>query len=110
KTAELEYPSANTPFFPIEPAAPQVHHLTRFRALALFGRRPHQRVDSHVMMRSSTLVALPVAELLLATLYGPCAGAAQAYRRRDHEMGQGDLGSQHQAVVRPMRRIFHKSR
>src|SRR5215831_20146451 len=26
-------------------------------------------------MRSSTLVALPVAELLLATLYGPCAGA-----------------------------------
>jgi hypothetical protein len=27
-------------------------------------------------------------------------------------MGQGDLGSQHQAVVRPMcsRRIFHKSR
>jgi hypothetical protein len=26
-------------------------------------------------MRSSTLVALPVAELLLATLYGHCAGA-----------------------------------
>ena len=32
-----------------EPAAPSVHFRPRFRALALFGRRPHQRVNSLVM-------------------------------------------------------------
>jgi hypothetical protein len=31
--------------FPIEPAAPPVPHPPRFRALALFGRRPPERVD-----------------------------------------------------------------
>src|SRR5262249_8118506 len=46
----------------------------------------------------------------------PCCRArppiSPSYRRRDHEMGQGDLGSQHQAIVRPMRSrpIFQKSR
>jgi hypothetical protein len=31
--------------FPIAPVAPPVPHTPRFRALALFGRRPPQRVD-----------------------------------------------------------------
>jgi hypothetical protein len=31
--------------FPIAPAAPSVPHTPRFRALALFGRRPSERVD-----------------------------------------------------------------
>jgi hypothetical protein len=34
---------------PIEPAAPPAPHFPRFRALALFGRRPHQRVDGLVI-------------------------------------------------------------
>ena len=37
------------------PAAPPVPHLPRFRALALFGRRPPQRVDSIVMPASKNL-------------------------------------------------------
>src|ERR1700686_3544399 len=52
---------ANTPFeklpgtqityrskISIAPAAPSVPHFPRFRALALFGRRPQERVDSVV--------------------------------------------------------------
>src|SRR6266478_4586183 len=38
------------------PAAPPVPHFPRFRALALFGRRPPQRVDSLVMPASENLV------------------------------------------------------
>src|SRR6516225_9520526 len=34
---------------PIAPAAPPVPHPPRFRALALFGRRPHQRVEEPVI-------------------------------------------------------------
>ena len=41
--------------FPIEPAAPSVHFPPRFRALALFGRRPHQRVNSLVMPATENL-------------------------------------------------------
>src|SRR5258707_6434101 len=37
------------------PAAPPVPHFPRFRALALFGRRPPQRVDSIVMPASENL-------------------------------------------------------
>jgi hypothetical protein len=37
---------------PIAPAALSVPHTPRFRALALFGRRPPQRVDSIVMPAS----------------------------------------------------------
>src|SRR6266566_2377362 len=37
------------------PAAPPVPHFPRFRALALFGRRPPQRVDSLVMPASENL-------------------------------------------------------
>ena len=40
---------------PIALAAPQAHHLTRFRALALFGRRPYHRVDSHHMPATEKL-------------------------------------------------------
>src|SRR6476619_7752 len=39
----------------IAPAAPPVPHFPRFRALALFGRRPPQRVDSIVMPASENL-------------------------------------------------------
>src|SRR5260221_14780288 len=59
---------ANTPFekFPgtqityrskisIAPAAPSVPHFPRFRALALFGRRPQERVDSVVIPASKNL-------------------------------------------------------
>ena len=38
--------------FPIAPAAPPVHHRPRLRALALLGRRPHQRVEGHVIPAS----------------------------------------------------------
>src|SRR6266487_895212 len=37
------------------PAAPPVPHFPRFRALALFGRRPPHRVDSLVMPASENL-------------------------------------------------------
>src|SRR5260370_26488215 len=37
------------------PAAPPVPHFPRFRALALFGRRPPQRVDSLVLPASENL-------------------------------------------------------
>src|SRR6266581_2498148 len=37
------------------PAAPPIPHFPRFRALALFGRRPPQRVDSLVMPASENL-------------------------------------------------------
>src|SRR3981081_3285120 len=37
------------------PAAPPVPHFPRFRALALFGRRPPQRVESLVMPASKNL-------------------------------------------------------
>src|SRR6202043_2358692 len=40
---------------PIAPAAPPVPHFPRLRALALFGRRPPQRVDSLVMPASENL-------------------------------------------------------
>jgi hypothetical protein len=40
---------------PIAPAAPPVPHFPRFRALALVGRRPLQRVDSIVMPASENL-------------------------------------------------------
>jgi hypothetical protein len=59
---------ANTPFeklpgtqitYPgkisIAPAAPSVPHFPRFRALALFGRRPQERVDSVVIPASKNL-------------------------------------------------------
>jgi hypothetical protein len=59
---------ANTPFeklpgtqityrgkISIAPAAPSVPHFPRFRALALFGRRPPRRVDSIVMPASENL-------------------------------------------------------
>ncbi len=36
-------------------AAPQLHRPPRFRALALFGRRPHQRIDSPVMPATKNL-------------------------------------------------------
>ena len=38
--------------FPIAPAAPPVHHRPRLRALALLERRPHQRVEGHVIPAS----------------------------------------------------------
>src|SRR5258705_12709723 len=38
------------------PAAPPVPHFPRFRALALFGRRPPQRVEGFVMPASKNLV------------------------------------------------------
>ena len=41
---------------PIVLAAPSLHHPPRFRALALFGRRPHQRVNSLVMPATENLV------------------------------------------------------
>ena len=37
------------------PLAPPVPHFPRFRALALFGRRPQERVDSIVMPASENL-------------------------------------------------------
>src|SRR6266481_4351820 len=37
------------------PAAPPVSHFPRFRALALFGRRPPQRVEGFVMPASKNL-------------------------------------------------------
>ena len=40
---------------PIAPAAPQVPHFPRFRALALFGRRPQERVDRLVNPASENL-------------------------------------------------------
>jgi hypothetical protein len=40
---------------PIVLAAPPLHHSPRFRALALFGRRPHQRVDSPIMPATENL-------------------------------------------------------
>src|SRR3984893_3944444 len=59
---------ANTPFeklpgtqityrgkISIAPAAPSVPHFPRFRALALFGRRPQERVDSVVIPASKNL-------------------------------------------------------
>ena len=42
--------------FPIAPAAPPVHHRPRLRALALLERRPHQRVEGHVIPASENLV------------------------------------------------------
>src|SRR6266478_7960003 len=39
----------------IAPAVPPVPHFPRFRALALFGRRPQERVDSIVMPASENL-------------------------------------------------------
>src|SRR5258708_10030890 len=41
---------------PIAPAAPPVPNLPRLRALALFGRRPPQRVEGVVMPASKNLV------------------------------------------------------
>jgi hypothetical protein len=59
---------ANTPFeklpgtqityrskISIAPAAPPLPHFPRFRALALFGRRPQERVDSVVIPASKNL-------------------------------------------------------
>jgi hypothetical protein len=40
---------------PIVLAAPPLHHPPRFRALALFGRRPHQRVDRPIMPATENL-------------------------------------------------------
>src|SRR4029077_3992279 len=40
---------------PIAPAAPPVPHFPRFRALALFGRRPQERVDRLVNPASENL-------------------------------------------------------
>ena len=45
-TASLQPPQpSRRGQIPIAPAAPSVPHTPRFRALALFGRRPPQRVD-----------------------------------------------------------------
>jgi hypothetical protein len=41
--------------FPIEPAAPPVPHPSRFRALALFGRRPPERTDGPGIPASENL-------------------------------------------------------
>src|SRR6266849_2997345 len=57
------HPSKNYPalkstyrgYISIAPAAPPVPHFPRFRALALFGRRPPQCVDSLVMPASENL-------------------------------------------------------
>jgi hypothetical protein len=40
---------------PIVLAASPLHHPPRFRALALFGRRPHQRVDSSIIPATENL-------------------------------------------------------
>jgi len=40
---------------PIVLAAPPLPNFPRLRALALFGRRPHQRADSHVMPATENL-------------------------------------------------------
>ena len=41
--------------FPIEPTSPSVHFRPRFRALALFGRRPLQRPHTLVMPATENL-------------------------------------------------------
>ena len=49
-TASIKLPQASRRGqIPIVPAAPPVPHRPRFRALALFERRPHQRVESFVI-------------------------------------------------------------
>jgi hypothetical protein len=40
---------------PIVLAESPLHHPPRFRALALFGRRPHQRVDSSIIPATENL-------------------------------------------------------
>ena len=54
-TAPLHFPNPSPRQIPIAPAAPSVPHLPRFRALALFGRRPSERVDGLVMPASENL-------------------------------------------------------
>jgi hypothetical protein len=67
-TDTVQIGEANTPFeklpgtqityrgkISIAPAAPSVPHFPRFRALALFGRRPQERVDSVVIPASKNL-------------------------------------------------------
>ncbi len=49
------YPHSRRRQIPIEPAAPSVLHPPRFRALALFRRRPSERVDGLVMPASENL-------------------------------------------------------
>ena len=54
-TAESTVVTAPLELNPHSPAAPAVLHLPRFRALALFGRRPPERVDGAVMPASENL-------------------------------------------------------
>src|SRR5260221_14500466 len=56
-TSYKEHLLQRTPLtkIPIAPAAPPVPNLPRLRALALFGRRPPQLVDSLVMPASENL-------------------------------------------------------
>jgi hypothetical protein len=49
------YPHSRRRQIPIAPAAPSVLHPPRFRALALFRRRPSERVDGLVMPASENL-------------------------------------------------------
>ena len=52
-TAALQPQKAQTRGeIPIAPAAPSAHHPPRFRALALFGRRPPERVEGFVIAGS----------------------------------------------------------
>jgi hypothetical protein len=52
-------PHAHRPQIPIAPAALSVPNTPRFRALALFGRRPHQRVDRPSSRRPKTCTTHP---------------------------------------------------
>src|SRR5229473_7971464 len=64
------------------PAAPPVPHFPRFRALALFGRRPPQRVDSLVMPASENLHNSTITDVTSPLItHGPCAGVGQRARR-----------------------------
>ena len=53
---------------PIVLAAPSLHHPPRFRALAPFGRRPHQRADSSIMPATENLHSRPRRALLSGPL------------------------------------------
>ena len=55
-TTSIQFPQAlRRGQIPIAPAAPQLPHFPRFRALALFGRRPQERVDRLVNPASENL-------------------------------------------------------
>ena len=78
---------------PIAPAAPPLPHIPRFRALALFGRRPPERVDRLVIPATENLHTSRHEQIAAnrSTLFDHLVGTEEKHRRHDEAERFGGL-------------------